>query len=364
MRHRSSDVDTLILGQGLAGSLLALALQRLGRDCLVIDNGWRHSSSVAAAGLINPVTGQRLVKTRGLEWLLPEAHATYRGLEDELGIRIFHPRPMIRLLRNDQERSRLRQRQDDPSYQELLGPWRPPETVDPAFSAPFGAFEQFQAGFVDLPLLLERIRERLTSRGQLLPQETDIRTLRPTQSGGQCGEIRANRVVFCEGYRGKDNPWFGYLPFQPDRGEIVMLEFERPLPGHIISGGTWLIPIVRNRFRLGSTHDHTHLDVSPTTTGLHELVATLPSLLRDPPPFRVIEHRAGVRPCTRGTQPFIGTHPHHPQLHIFNGFGAKGSLLIPGYARRFADHLIGGGPLPTEADIARFPYSESRREAP
>ncbi len=39
---------------------------------------------------------------------------------------------------------------------------------------------------------------------------------------------------------------------------------------------------------------------------------------------------------------------------IFNGFGAKGGLLIPWYAKQFANHLVNGEPLDPAADIRRY----------
>jgi len=55
-------IDFLIVGQGLAGSLLAWELIQRGCSVLVVDKGEENASQVAA-GLINPVTGIRFVKS-------------------------------------------------------------------------------------------------------------------------------------------------------------------------------------------------------------------------------------------------------------------------------------------------------------
>ena len=72
-------VEVLIVGQGLAGSLLAWQLIEHGFRVLVIDDGAENASQVAA-GLINPVSGLRLLKTADSETLLAAAHALYRQL--------------------------------------------------------------------------------------------------------------------------------------------------------------------------------------------------------------------------------------------------------------------------------------------
>ena len=54
-------VDYLIIGQGLAGSLLAWELIQRRCSVVVVDNGNENASQIAA-GLINPITGMRFVK--------------------------------------------------------------------------------------------------------------------------------------------------------------------------------------------------------------------------------------------------------------------------------------------------------------
>ena len=66
-------VDFLIVGQGLAGSILALNLQQRGKSVLVIDNEHYGSASQVAAGLINPVNGHRLNLTDNFEQYWPVA---------------------------------------------------------------------------------------------------------------------------------------------------------------------------------------------------------------------------------------------------------------------------------------------------
>ena len=73
------NIDYLIIGQGLAGSLLAWEL--IQRDCkvVIIDNGNENASQVAA-GLINPITGMRFVKSTDVDTLLPTAKQYYLAL--------------------------------------------------------------------------------------------------------------------------------------------------------------------------------------------------------------------------------------------------------------------------------------------
>ncbi|MCB1123318.1 MAG: FAD-dependent oxidoreductase, partial [Verrucomicrobiae bacterium] len=95
--------DYLVVGQGLAGSALALELLARGKTVLVIDDGHKHASSQVAAGLINPITGRR----HALCWRFLEfwnSLETYNVWSRELGGSFFHKKPILRFLRSTEER--------------------------------------------------------------------------------------------------------------------------------------------------------------------------------------------------------------------------------------------------------------------
>ncbi|MFG0333660.1 MAG: FAD-dependent oxidoreductase, partial [Maioricimonas sp. JB049] len=89
-------VDDIIAGQGLAGTTLAWTLRERGRRVVVIDPGEPITSSRIAAGLMTPVTGQRLVPTWRLGELLPVACDFYRQVEAATGAAFFEQRRMVR----------------------------------------------------------------------------------------------------------------------------------------------------------------------------------------------------------------------------------------------------------------------------
>src|SRR3954469_22667127 len=81
--------DILIVGQGLAGTLLAWEFERAGIAFAIADRGHENAASFVAAGIINPITGRRLVKSWRIETLLPAARATYHELGATLGLRLW-----------------------------------------------------------------------------------------------------------------------------------------------------------------------------------------------------------------------------------------------------------------------------------
>lgn len=347
--------DFLIIGQGLAGSLLARELIRRGRRVRVLDDGHRTASSRVAAGLINPLAGMRFNAAPETGVWLEQLRRSYGGIADALHTRPYlHEVPMQRLLRSPEQRRFLERQQRNPAAAAYLGRPFGPGQADPGIRAPHGGFEQHATGFVDLPRLLDDLRDWLQGQAAYARQTIDHAAIGIQETHIRLGGHQARQIVFCEGYRMLDNPWFGDLPLQPDQGEMLRLASQRPLCHHIINGAHWLVPLGDGHYRFGATHEHQRIDGRPSTQGREQLLQGLRQLLQDHSGIEIEAHAAGVRPATRDRQPLVGTHPRLRRLHLFNGFGARGALSIPWYATRMADYLLDGRPLPEKADIARL----------
>src|SRR5687768_9443239 len=96
--------DILIVGQGLAGTWLAWELERAGISFEVVDAGHGKAASSLAAGIINPITGRRFVKSWRIETLLPAAGVAYREMEKAVGRPIWREIRVRRLFADDRER--------------------------------------------------------------------------------------------------------------------------------------------------------------------------------------------------------------------------------------------------------------------
>ena len=348
------ELDYLIVGQGLAGSLLAWRLLERGERVLVVDNGHLHSSSTVAAGLINPVTGKRLVKTVGVECCLPRAREAYLQLEVLLQRELLVEKSMLRLFHSAEERERWQQRQQDAEYQPYLGELLEAADLPSPLHASHGAGRQLQTAYLRTRALLQGLQEWLQRQHSYLQSSFDYAGLKLLDEGLEWQGVSARRIIFCEGHRGAANPWFDWLPFQPAKGEFLTLRSDEALPDQIINSGRWLMPRGEGLYRVGASYDHQQLDEQPTGEARRMLLQALPGFLSPLPEFAVVGQQAGVRPTTSDRQPFVGAHPLHPQLMIFNGFGSKGSLLIPWHVERFVEHLRHATALPPAMDVARY----------
>lgn len=337
-------IDFLIIGQGLAGSLLAWELSQRGASVLIIDNGTENASQIAA-GLINPITGMRLVKSAEVDNLLPTAKHCYQQLAAVFGEEFYIEKRMLRILRSDAEFRQAQKRRQDSAYQAYLDDPYLPEINPYQLPTPYGSVLQQQTGYLLTRALLAHLKDYFIARNsyRLADFQTEAIEFYPQL---RWQDVTPKRIIFCEGYQAMHNPWFSWLPFQAAKGEILTLAHQHTLPDALLNYGNWLISLSEQQSRIGATFSHEPLDNISTTKARTQLLKELAAFSPDLARAEVIAHHANVRPCTLDKQPFLGFHPTHPQLAIFNGFGAKGSLQIPWYSQRFADTLLHNTPEP------------------
>ncbi len=299
-KNHGNELDFLIVGQGLAGTLLALELQKRGQKILVVDDGWKTSASLAAAAVLNPVTGMRITKTLGVDDLLPAAKRIYAEHEEKFGKKFFHETPFYRFYTSEFEKETKAKRAKNPEFDGWISEDVPAKTLCcGALSDSLGGFFVNKAGWLDLPNFLETTREFFRSRGEFLEENFCCEDVKISRAGTTWKDREIRRgIVFCTGFRIRENPWFGHLKWQPAKGEFA----ER---------------FVKNFCHLFS-----------------------PNLPLEN--VKILEHKAGVRPAIQGTIPKIGAHEKFSKIFLFGGFGSKGVTWIPLYAERFAEKFCFG----------------------
>ena len=343
-------IDLLIIGQGLAGSLLAIEALNHGLKVLVVDDGKENASQVAA-GLVNPLSGLRLLKTQDVAELLPIAKSVYRHLEQRYQQTFWHERAMLRVIKSAQQAQFASLRLSDPAYADYLNGWAESEQT---LYTPYGALHQTATAYLDTRALLSAIKSELINTGCLHASRFDPADLR-VQPEVQWRGIRSQWLVFCEGHQARFNPWFSGLPWQVAQGDILTVTAKTPMPGQIINYGQWLLPTCAYRARIGASFSQ-QLDLQPSALAAEHLLTGIATVMPGLGELKILDHQVGIRPATQDKQPFIGAHPQFPQMLIFNGFGAKGSLAIPGSARRLLAYLRCNQPLPAYSDIQRLSW--------
>jgi len=343
-------VDYLIIGQGLAGSLLGWELMQRGCRVLVVDNQLENASQIAA-GLINPVTGMRLVKSAEVDYLLPYAQQRYQALGQFFHQDFYIPKPLLRVIAHEKEQLQYQKRLKDPRYLDVLS--ENLQLAPKQLIAPRGLIQQKQTGYLSTTDLLKQLKEFFQAQGCYQAQQFDYSQLSFNTDSVSWQDTQAKKVIFCEGYQAIHNPWFNYLPFQLAKGEILSLRSEEKLIPEMLNYGRWFIPLTEYQFRIGASFENKQLDTKTSSAVKEELLAALFQVYPSLKSSQLEAHQANIRPTTLDKAPFIGLHPTQAQVAIFNGFGSKGSLQIPFYSAHFAEHLLNNTPLNELVDIKR-----------
>lgn len=344
--------DFLIVGQGIAGTVLSYTLRKNGKRVLVLTSPRHPAATRVAAGLFNPVTGKQLKKTWLAQELFPFLHRFYPEMEATLGVRFFYPTVIYRPYRSVQEQNDWMARSSE------LHMWVRTDTDDDFYRrftpAPYGGLETMHAGYIDTNLLLDSYADHLRRNDALREEVFDYSRLEilPDAQGVRYGQYQARYLIFCEGAHGRFNPFFKELPFNCVKGEILDIELTDPLP-FIINQGVSVIPFrTEGRAKVAATYQWKPLDEAPTEEAREELTQKTQNLLSVP--FKVIGQKAGIRPATRPRRPFVGLHPKYPALGIFNGMGSKGISLTPFFAQQFYEYIENRKPLHEEVNISKY----------
>jgi glycine/D-amino acid oxidase-like deaminating enzyme len=342
-------VDFLLVGQGLAGSVLALQLLQEGQRVFVLNNSQANISSTVAAGVYNPITGAKMSKSWLVGDLFPYLRTFYEKAQKILSVNFLHPMPIFRPFLTDEERAAWLQRSKQPD----CAPFIEAIAVSPYSQAvqhyPHGGVVTKQSGYVDVPRFLHATRAYLKSMDAY--QETDFHhdQLRLGR-WVTYRHLRARCVIFCEGPQATKNPLFNTLPFHLVKGELLLGKLPAPLEV-IYNRNVFLLPQVEGPTVVGATYDRQDKSPQPTLKAREMLKERLHRAFHVA--YEVQAQRAGIRPATFDRKPLIGLHLRYPQVGIFNGLGSKGVSLAPYLAKRLVAHLLTQEALPHEVRLER-----------
>ena len=342
----------LIVGQGIAGTMVGHFLEKRGLTFQVIDCGDNRGATHVAAGLINPITGRKFVKSWHIDQLLPEAKSVYQELQKKFGIPLLKETTVVRALENVEAENDWLNRCGDPMYKPYILDHVPMNDYHDVIHRARAYGGVGQALQIDLKSLVDHYRAYWESKGYFHSECFDFNAI--TFSGEKVvyKDRTFHGVIFCEGAQVKQNPFFNSLPFHGDKGEVLIVS----VPGvHLpfrLKQKLFLLPLYDDIYWVGATYERHFKEIEPSKKGQDYLLTHLKALLKVP--FEVVDHLAAIRPTVKDRRPFLGEHPYFKGLYLFNGMGTKGTSLAPFWAKAFVAYLVDGAKLDAAVDIARY----------
>ena len=339
--------DFIIVGQGIAGSVLAMELIKRGKNIVVIDKPELSTSSRVAAGIWNPVVFKRLTKSWMIDELSPCLNEFYSSAEKTLGVKFLEERKIAKLFTDVHEinfwKKKVTEDMSEYLSEEILEMHTPLQSKYSIVK---------QAGNLDTVAFLNATTQYLKTKESYLQEVFNHDELKINVTGVSYKNLNTNEIIFCEGHLVKNNPHFNYIPFKPAKGDVLTISCKQIDIDFILNKGMFIMPLGNHLFKCGATYNWQDLTDVPNPAGKEELIVKLKKII--PYEFEVIKHEAGVRPSVIDRRPVIGAHPYNAQLKIFNGLGTKAVMLAPFFTKQLCDYLIYGESLNAEVDVKRF----------
>jgi len=339
--------DIIIVGQGIAGSVLALELLNRKKSIVVIDKPQLSASSKVAAGIWNPVVFKRLTKSWMADELIPSLNEFYTEAEITTNTSFVEERKIAKLFTEEQEINLWKKKSTEEMQNYLTTTIY--EMQHPLLSK-YAIVKQ--AGNIDTKAFLNATSTYLQQKNSYINEVFDYSLVQLSENGIVYKSTSASQIIFCEGYLIHQNPYFNYLPFKPAKGDVLTIFCKSLSIDFVLNKGIFIMPLGNHLFKIGATYNWQNIHDAPSETAKEELISKFKKIVSYP--FELITHESGVRPSVIDRRPVLGTHPKHSNIKLFNGFGTKAVMLAPYFAKHFCDYLFDKKALLKEVDVKRF----------
>ncbi len=343
-------VDYIIVGLGLAGVAFTKELAENNKSFVVFEDNSQNSSMVAG-GMYNPVILKRFTLVWDAVDQLRLAIPFYRDLEEKFQKKYHYQINIYRILKSFEEQNNWFESCDKP----LLSGYMKPEIITKKFKgiiANYGFGKLTNTGRIDTKNLLNDYRNFLTSKKLVKNESFNYDELEIEKEAISYNGIKAFKIVFCEGFGLKKNPFFKYLPMKEVKGELLTIHAPDLDVDFLIKAALFVLPLGNNYYKVGATFNWQDKTKLPSEEGKQELILKLESFISSP--YKIVDHTAGIRPTVKDRRPLVGKHPTYQNLAIFNGLGTRGVMIAPKMAKTLYNHLEKEVVLPAEISITRF----------
>lgn len=317
--HTSHPV--LIVGQGIAGTLLSFMLYRRKIPFVVMDVPAVNPTSLTSGAVLNPYSGKTKPGEQRRSVMYDAAINIYREMESLLGIPLVSDGKLV-FFDSDREP----QPDQVGQFLDFFNHFTTVHVCDPV-------------AMVHNETLLKAWSAFLKEKGLLLEEVFVEDLLAYRETAVEYKGSLWHAVIYCNGVAARDSVYFNPLRFTPNRGEVLYLRIEG-LPEQVIfnKGKTRLIPKGNDLYWCGSNYNWHFEDMIPDEGWKATTIALLHNWLKLP--FEVVHHTCAERPTTVGQIPFVGWHPLYKRIGICNGLGTKGFSAGPLWIRDFVDNML------------------------
>ncbi|OSY87368.1 FAD-dependent oxidoreductase [Tenacibaculum holothuriorum] len=343
-------VDYIVVGLGLAGIAFVEELIKGNKTFLVFENS-SQVSSLVAGGTYNPVILKRFTPVWNGHQQLELALPFYKELEEKLSVKLDAKFITKKVFNSIGDENNWFTALDKPMLSLYMKSEISKEKIDGVVGE-FGFGELKGTGRIDTGVLLKSYKEYLKEKEVLVEENFEYDTITFEEETVSYQTIRANHIIFCEGFGLKKNPFFNYLPLNGTKGEILTIHAPELKIDFLLKSTVFVLPLGDDYYKVGATFNWTDKTSIPTKEGKEELVEKLKKVIAVP--YTIVDQSAGIRPTVKDRRPLVGIHPQKNKLAVLNGLGTRGVMIAPTVAKNLFNHIENNEKLDNDINITRF----------
>jgi glycine/D-amino acid oxidase-like deaminating enzyme len=342
--------DYIVVGLGIAGMSFCEQLHKHNKKFLVIDQP-SNNSSLVAGGVCHPLVLKRFTLAWNAQLFLESSRPFYDRISARLGKNVVDDLSVMRIFANTEEQNDWTVASDKVALSNLVHT-KVIDNHNSAVHAPFGYGKVAVSFKIRTQELLSDYSEWLQARNSIIPEDLNYDDLKVSDLVIQYKNIKAEKIVFCEGAQAKNNPFFPSKALIGKKGEYLVIKSAKLKLNDILKGSYFIIPIGKDLYKVGATFAHGDDSNVISEKGKEQLIAFIKKIITSP--FEVVDHVAGVRPTVKDRRPLLGTHPVYTNLNFLNGLGTRGIMMAPLLSQWLYAYIENDKPLPSEVNINRF----------
>ncbi|MBS1550123.1 MAG: FAD-binding oxidoreductase [Bacteroidetes bacterium] len=341
------NVDYIVVGGGFAGLFFVHQLIKNNKSFVLVSDRISSASEVSG-GVVNPIVLHKFTSF----WLGDEQvqflQQTLIEIQQYLGKNYFEAMPVHRILSDENEKQTwiIKSKSEDLSTY-ISNQF----TQMNAINNQFGIGVVQHSGRLSVHTFFKEFYQFLQDSNSYIQESFDFNELNPSKKIYK--DISYKHLVFAEGIRVKDNPYFSYLPIIPSKGHHLSVSISNPISEKVIlKKKHFFFQMENGQYYVGGTFDRNSTDLQVMETSVQELKKSLEEIY--PYSYLVEDVEVGLRPTLTDRRPTLGVHHEYESLFILNGMGTRGVLNGCYFANELYQFIENHQPLLPELDIKRF----------
>jgi glycine oxidase len=330
--------DYIVVGQGIAGTLMAWNLHLAGQKVLIIDNHHIGSSSLVAAGIVNPITGKNYVTSWRIQEFLPVALQTYDALNQHYGFKCYTHANILRSLYSGSDENTWLAKSAEPDMKQFICEEVDLDTYTGKVHQQLSYGELQGTFYVNMAMIMSAVQAEWTTQEAYMKECFQYDQLNISPDGFLYKEKKSKGIIFCEGYKANSNPYFTKIGLAPSKGEVLIVKIPNAGFKKMYKDGIFFVPQGDDTYWVGSGYERNATDDHPTQKNYDILAAELERVLKVP--YEIIGHKAAIRPTMQNRRPIFKEHENIEGMYLFNGLGTKGASIGPFYATQSSRYIV------------------------